>query len=362
MQITDQRLNKIIKILLIIALFLLCLYLLSQFSGLLNSIMAAIKAILTPFLIAFLINFLIYPLVIYAEDKGIRPRWLIVTLIYIIFFGIIAIIFWQVTPLVIEQLKDLVLIKIPEIYNTINEMVGKLNIDDSPTLLNIFNQIEKGIQDYLTNAIVSAGTSVSNIVSFIFTIVLSPIILFYMLKDHNEISEGIYKVFPSKYKMHISELMKRTNDTLGLYIRGQIIIMFGIGVISTLGYTLIGLDNAILFGIIVGLTNIIPYIGATIAAVIPITYSLLTGDVPWYYILLLNIGFQFVEGNILQPVIMSKQLDIHPLLILAAILGFGSLFGVLGVIVAVPLAGLIKVGILYYYEVKEKNELGGYEV
>ncbi len=362
MHLSDQKLNKIIKILVIITLFLICLYIFSQFTGFITSVMAALKAVLTPFLIAFFVNFLIYPLVIYAEDKGIRPRWLIVTLLYVFIFGLIAIIMWQITPLVIEQMKDLFLEKVPEIYQDLSGRFEDLHLEDNPTLLNIYEQIQEGIQNYLTNAAVNAGTSVSSLFSFILALILSPIILFYMLKDHNQIGEGFYRVVPDKYKEHYVELSKRINETLGLYIRGQIIIMIGIAVISTVGYTLIDLDNAILFGIIVGLTNIIPYIGATIAAIVPVTYSLLTGDVPWYYILLLNIGFQFVEGNILQPVIMSKQLDIHPLIILAAILGFGSLFGVLGVIFAVPITGLIKVCILYYREVKEKIEVEGYEV
>lgn len=360
--ITDEKLNKIIKILIIITLVLVCFYIIAQFSGLINNIMGAIRAVIIPFLIAFFVNFLIYPLVVYAENKGIRPRWLIVSLLYVIIFGTIGVVVWQITPIVIEQLKDLVLNEIPKIYDNFNEYIAKLNLDESETLKNIYEQIQTGLQSYLISAIVSAGTSVSNLISLIFTLVLSPIILFYMLKDHSEISEGIYSIVPVKYKIHFAELVKRTNDTIGLYIRGQLILMVTIAVVATLGYTIIGLDNSILFGIIVGLTNIIPYIGATIAAIVPITYSLLTGDVPWYYILLLNICFQFVEGNILQPIIMSKQLDIHPLIILAAILGFGSLFGVIGIIVAVPLAGLIKVCILYYYEVKENNKIEDYEV
>ncbi len=362
MQFTEQKLNKLIKILVIIALVLLSLYLFNQFDGFISNVKGALRAVLTPFLLAFFINFLIYPIVVYAEDKGIRPRWLIVTLLYAFIFAIIGVILWQVIPLVIDQLKDLAFRKLPEIYNNFNNSLDNLHLKDSPALLNIYNQTQEGISKYSTNAAVTALTSVSNIISFLFTLVLSPIILFYMLKDHNQIGEGFYRIVPNKFKDHFIELTKRVNETLGLYIRGQVIIMFGIAVISTLGYTLIGLDNAVLFGIIVGLTNIIPYIGATIAAVVPVTYSLLTGGVPWYYILLLNFGFQFVEGNILQPVIMSKQLDIHPLIILAAILGFGSLFGVLGVIFAVPITGLIKVSILYYREVKDKNEVEGYEV
>lgn len=362
MQLSDQRLNKIIKILLIIALILGSLYIFSQFNGFISSIKAALNAVLIPFLIAFFINFLIYPLVIYAEDKGIRPRWLIVSLLYVLIFSILGVILWQIIPLVSKQLEDLFLRKLPEIYDDITQRIGDLDLENSPMLANIYEQTQQGIQKYLISAVTTVTTSVTSIVSFIFTLVLTPIILFYFLKDHNQISEGFYKIVPLKYKDHFIELIKRINDSLGLYIRGQVIIMFGIGVLSTLGYTLIGLDNAVLFGLIVGLTNIIPYIGATIAAIVPVTYSLLTGDVPWYYILLLNLSFQFVEGNILQPVIMSKQLDIHPLLILAAILGFGSLFGIVGIIFAVPITGVTKVCILYYRELKEKNEVEGYEV
>lgn len=353
----DQKLSRIIKILVIITLSLLSLYVFSQFTGFITSVRDAIRSVLVPFLIAFFINFLIYPLVIYAEEKGIRPRWIIVAFLYVVIFSIIGVILWIVTPLVIEQVKDLVLNKIPSIYESFRQRIEELHLEDHPALLNIYNQIQDGIQKYLTSAVVSAGTQVSRITSFIFTIVLSPIILFYMLKDHSEIGEGLYKVVPKKYQIHYIEITKRINETLGLYIRGQIILMCGIAVVATVGYTLIGLDYAILFGIIVGLTNIIPYIGATIAAIVPVTYSLLTGSTPWYYILLMNFGFQFIEGNILQPVIMSKQLDIHPLIILAAILGFGSLLGVMGVIFAVPLTGIIKVIFQYYYELQAKTEL-----
>ncbi len=362
MQLSDQRLNKIIKILLIIVLILGSLYIFSQFDGFIGSIKGALKAVLVPFSIAFFINFLIFPLVIYAEDKGLRPRWLIVSILYLLIFGILGVIFWQIIPLVSEQLEDLFLRKLPEVFNDITGRINDLDLENSPMLSNIYEQTQEGIQRYLVSAVTTVTTSVANIASFVFALVLTPIILFYFLKDHNQISEGFYKIVPLKYKDHFIELIKRINDSLGLYIRGQVIIMFGIGVISTLGYTLIGLDNAVLFGLIVGLTNIIPYIGATIAAIVPVTYSLFTGDVAWYYILLLNLGFQFIEGNILQPVIMSKQLDIHPLLILAAILGFGSLFGVIGIIFAVPITGVIKVCILYYRELKEKNEIEGYEV
>lgn len=359
MNLTEDKLTKIIKVMLIITLVLTSLYIFSQFSGFISSIRAALSAVLTPFLIAFFINFLIFPIVVYAEDKGLRPRWLIVTFIYLVIFSILGLLFYVLTPLVAQQLQSLVFVRIPGIYENVIKELETLNIQDNELLQNILTSTQTGIKDYILNTVIAITTQVPNIISSIFTVVLTPIILFYVLKDHNQIGEGFYKIVPVKYKEHFVELVKRINATLGLYIRGQIIIMFGIGVIASLGYTLIGLDYALVFGVIVGLTNIIPYIGATLSAIVPVTYALLTGTVPWYTVLLLNLSFQFVEGNILQPVIMSKQLDMHPLVILAAILGFGSLFGVLGVIFAVPLAGLIKVCIIYYNEVKEKKEEEG---
>lgn len=364
MQLSDQKLNRIIKILVIIVLVLASVYIFSQFNWLISAVLGALNAVLTPFLIAFFISFLIYPLVIYAEEKGIRPRWLIVTIIFLIIFGILGLVLFYLTDFIILQLEDLILNKIPAIYDDLNGRIGDLDLENNKTLKTIYDQTQLGWQNYFTSTATGFFNSIKSIFSGILTMILTPIILFYLLKDHNQIGEGFYKIVPVKYKDHFVELSKRVNETLGLYIRGQIIIMIGIAVIASLGYQLIGLDYAVIFGIIVGLTNIIPYIGATLAAVVPVTYSLLVKDAtPWYYILLLNFGVQFVEGNILQPVIMSKQLDIHPLLILAAILGFGSLFGVVGVIFAVPLTGLIKVSILYYYEIKEKQRVEeGYEV
>ncbi|MDF2699903.1 MAG: hypothetical protein K0Q49_1459 [Haloplasmataceae bacterium] len=362
MQLSDQKLNRIIKILLVILLALASIYIFSQFTGFINAIRNAVSAVLTPFVLAFFINFLIFPVVRFAEDKGVRPRWLIVGIIYLIIFGLLAIFIYWVGPKVVTELKDLFTDKIPKIVDNITKRISGLDFENSPTIMNIIDKTQSGIESYLIIAVTAITTSIPGIIDWIFTIVLTPIILFYFLKDHSEIGEGIYKAVPAKLQHHFIELVKKVNDTLGLYIRGQVIIMFGIGTIATLGYTLIKLDYAILFGVIVGLTNIIPYIGATIAAIFPVGYSLLAGGVEWYYVMSLNIAFQFVEGNILQPVIMSKQLDLHPLIIIASILGFGSLLGVVGIIFAVPLAGFIKVLILYIKEVREKKVKEGYEV
>lgn len=350
MKFSDEKLNRTIKILAIITLVLLALFLVSQFSGIIGSIKAAISSVVVPFLTAFFISFLIYPIVVFLEDKGLRPRWLVVSLIFILIAGLVILVFSIIIPIVTAQLSELITDRLPALYQSMLSAIEKYEyefIDD------ILKMTQSGLKTYALNAVTKITTSIPILFEVIVTMVLIPIILFFMLKDRDHIADGIVSVVPSRFRDHFIILTKRINDTIGLYFRGQFIIMFAIGTVATLGYMVIGLDYAIVFGVIVGLTNIIPYIGATIAAVIPVTYSLLAKDAtPWYMVLILNLMFQFVEGNILQPVIMSKQLDMHPLLIIAAILGFGSLLGVVGVIFATPIAGIIKVCILYYKEVQ----------
>jgi len=263
----------------IITLVLISLFILSQFNGLINAITGALSAVLTPFLIAFFVNFLIFPLVVYAEDKGIRPRWLIVTIIYVIIFSILGFLVYILTPIVAEQLRELVFERSIVIYNNVTKQVEALNVQDNQILQNIFSTTQTGIQKYIEETVTAITTSIPKIFSAVLTVILTPIILFYILKDHNQIGEGFYKIVPLQFKEHFVELVKRINETIGLYIRGQIIIMFGIGVFASLVYTLIGLDYALVFGVIVGLTNIIPYIGATVSAIVPVTYAILTDDV-----------------------------------------------------------------------------------
>jgi predicted PurR-regulated permease PerM len=359
MRLSEEKLTRMMKMMVIVTLVLLSLFIFSQFTGLIGAVRGTFKSVVTPFLVAFFINFLIYPIVVYLEDKGLRPRWLIVALIFAVILGIFVVVFTILTPIIVDQLIELIDIRIPALYQGILDSIQSLNLDNE-LVDEIITSTQAGIKSTALKAVTGLTTSIPKIFSGIMTVVLIPIILFYMLKDRNKIGEGFYKVVPVSFREHFVVLVKRINDTIGLYLRGQFIIMFGIGSIATLGYKLIGLDYAIVFGVVVGLTNIIPYVGATIAAIVPVTYALLAKDAaPWYLVLVLNLSFQFVEGNILQPVIMSKQLDMHPLIILAAILGFGSLLGVVGVIFAVPIAGIIKVCILYYKEVKDKRELEG---
>ena len=125
--------------------------------------------------------------------------------------------------------------------------------------------------------------------------------LLYYLVDYELINDNIRSILPIRYEKDASDLGNRMNRTVGAYIRGQVILMFAIGTVATVAYRLVGLNYFFIFGLIVGLTNIIPYFGAIIAMVPVLIYAIITKDVNPFLILAINIVLQFIEGNIFQP-------------------------------------------------------------
>jgi putative permease len=178
--------------------------------------------------------------------------------------------------------------------------------------------------------------------------------LIYYLNDYEVISETIRTIIPAKHEKNAAELGSRLNQTVGAYLRGQLILMFALGSVATIVYRLIGLKYYFVFGFLAGVTNIIPYFGMIIAAVPPIIYSFIASSGPGpLLVLMVNVVLQFFEGNIFQPLIMSHQLSIHPIVIIMSILFFGSLFGPLGVIFASPIAASIRVIYRFIIDVRK---------
>jgi putative permease len=177
------------------------------------------------------------------------------------------------------------------------------------------------------------------------------------------IGERLRSLVPQKHEKAVAELGSRLNATVGAYLRGQLILMITIGTIATIVYKLIGLQYFYVFGLLVGLCNIIPYFGSIMSAIPPILFAFIAAPVGPGPLLVLgvNIILQTIEGNIFQPIIMGKQLSMHPLVIIISILFFGSLFGAIGVIFASPIAASIRVFVEFFKErraLREAKEAG----
>ena len=353
--LNDAFLNRALKVLGVLILTFALLFVLTLFAPFWRAIAFAIRNVAVPVLLAWLLSIIMFPLIRYLERKGIGPRGLNVVFVYLAVLMLIYGFFRFLTPLVFEQIQMF--------FN-----------EDYPRLVDYFqNQLRDDFifggaaYDYLAAAFDEAGivgmtveSVVDTLASFVpstlyglvMVVAILPILLLFYLLDYERINQALGTLIPKRFVGPSRELISNLNMTVGAYIRGQLFLMITIGIVSAMVYRLLGIQYYLIFGLIVGLLNIVPYFGSLIAMIPIAIYVGITGDgnVGVLAIILVNIGLQFIEGSIFQPVIMGRQLKIHPLFIIISILFFGSLFGVLGVVFASPIAATLRALYLFYRE------------
>jgi len=355
---SDAVLNKILKVLGIVLLFLAVLFMASQFGELWGRFADAFKAVLVPVTLAWLISLVIYPIIRLLERRGVGPRGLSATIVYLGTAAILVVALIYLSPLVFDQIVEFFDTDVPKITAYFqndfraDQPFGDEIYDWIADTISSSTIIEDGISGMIDSFTRSLSAS---LMSLAVILLILPVFLFYYLLDYELVNDSLRSIIPLKYEKDASDLGNRLNQTVGAYVRGQLILMFAIGAVATIVYKLIGLQYFFVFGLIVGVTNIIPYFGAMIAMVPVVAYAIITKDAGPSPIIVffVNLALQTIEGNIFQPVIMGKQLKIHPLLIIVSILFFGSLFGVLGVVFASPIAATIRVLTQFYNEKKE---------
>lgn len=344
------------------------LFMLIQFKDFWLWIWDAIQAVLVPVATGYLIALILFPLIRYLEKKGIGPRFVSLAIVFFLAVALVVSFFVFVGPLIIQEITNF----FNNDFNSIITYLTEGMRDDFIFGPEIFDQLSAYLEDsnlignFLNGLLPAVVSYLTNILMPIITVVaILPVMLVYYLKDYEVISDQLRSVMPVKYEKTISDLSGRLNQTIGAFLKGQLLLMVAIGSVATVVYRLIGLQYFFVFGFIVGVTNIIPYFGSIIAVIPPVIYSAIvqsTGTAPDgfpgpLYIIMVNIALQFVEGNIFQPRIMGQQLEMHPLVIIIAIFFFGSLFGPLGVIFASPLAAFIRVFVQFAQEKKKEKEL-----
>jgi predicted PurR-regulated permease PerM len=155
--------------------------------------------------------------------------------------------------------------------------------------------------------------------------------------------EGFVSLFPAGWRQRTREVLSELYQTVQRWFIGQLTAMTFIAVFWAISLSVIGVPFALLLGIFSGLISFVPYLGATIAVVLPVLLALISEPFTVVYVILAFIVIQQIEGNILQPVLMSRAVDLHPALVIFAILTMGTLFGIVGVFVAVPLVAVVQV-------------------
>lgn len=346
--------KKLFIFLVLTILILIVVFLLLKLNPVITAILIFLKSITLPFLIALIISYVLNPLVSMIHRKGIS-RSLAVALIYLVFFGSLIIITINLFPKLITEFRELSNY-LPEIISKFEGWIEVIRHDHSNPLP---DSIQKGIDTGLDGIETNISNSFNNLTNFIgntvntiVTIVLIPFVAYYLLKDFQILEKTIITFMPKKNRKKIIRVAKDIDEALGNYVRGELIVCLIIGTLAYIGYLIIGLPYAIVLALIVGLTNIIPYLGPYIGALPALIVAM---SISWKMalsVVVVNVIVQIFEGNVVSPQVVGRKLHIHPLFIIISLLVGGKIAGILGLILAVPVFAVLKVivhHIVLYY-------------
>lgn len=201
---------------------------------------------------------------------------------------------------------------------------------------------------------ISVGAGVANVVSLAVVVLISTI---FMVASPAPLVNGFVALFPAGQRERVREILEKMYRNVQRWFLGQLASMTIIGLLFTIALSVIGVPFALLLGILSGLLAFIPFVGPAISVIPPILLALAEEPISALWVLLAYAGVQFVEGNIVQPVVMSRAVSLHPVIIVFALLIMGTLFGFIGVLLAIPLVAALHV-LMYELWVKRMNELG----
>ncbi|MCR4442038.1 MAG: AI-2E family transporter [Peptococcaceae bacterium] len=312
----------------------------------------AVRQVLVPFVIGFLMAYVLDPFVDVLENKGMQ-RGVSVALIYILVTGAIAVTVLYGFPALLADLNRLVdslpryTREFQDVLRGMQDGYNRLPLPDSIRL--VIDETLRGMGEMAAGLVEGTARILLGLFSQAFNLVLAPVLSFYFLLEFNRFGRGILKVVPARWRRGLVVVGSEANQVIKRFIRGNILVSIIVAVMTTLGMVLIGMDFPLLIGLVVGLANLIPYFGAVISAVPAVLLALTKSRWMALYVLGVMILIQQIEGNIISPRVLGDSVGLHPLVIIFSLLAAGQLWGFMGMLFAVPLAGVIKVLLKHLY-------------
>ncbi|MFL0497950.1 AI-2E family transporter [Priestia megaterium] len=349
--------NKFVVYTIIIFILSMTIFSLSKIGFILIPISIFIKTIALPIILAGICFYLFNPLVDFLERKGVK-RIISILVLYIVIIGALTIIISSVIPPLKNQV-DRLIDNIPELTHDVQHAVTNLSnnryVEQGLQSANTdLDKLSKDASKHLSKYVSGFSSGIVNFVGTITEIILSvavlPFILFYLLKDGKNLPNYIVKLLPNRSRSEAKFILADMNHALSAYIRGQIFVAICIGVLLFIGYLIIGLDYALLLAIIAMVTNVVPYLGPIIAIIPAIIIAFITSPFMLVKLAIVWAVVQLLEGKVISPQIMGRSLDIHPITVIFVILTAGNLFGIIGIILAVPGYAVLKVIITHIYQ------------
>lgn len=302
--------------------------------------------ILEPFIIAIIIAYILNPLVVVFEKRRVS-RGLAILLLYAIFFAFVFLAgVWTIPGLIAELQKLMVML--PEYSEQAQAFIRHLYSDYQrfalPESLRV--ALDENImffQRSLQHLLERVTAALLGFFSHFFILLLVPLLVYYFLRDMDHLKHTLVALFPAKYRQRVLVAGSEIDVALGAYLRGLLLICFLVGLLTYLGLRLLGVEFALILGIIYGMTNIIPYFGPLIGALPAVFIALLDSPLLALKVVGVMVAVQQLDSHLISPQVLGRSLGLHPLAVILALLTGGQLFGLPGLILAVPLAAMLRI-------------------
>ncbi|WP_317971114.1 AI-2E family transporter [Paenibacillus sp. CCS19] len=368
--------QKLFSFLLILLMIGVNIFVISKITFVFHPLKILLETVFLPILLTGVAYYLLNPIVEFLEKRNIKRAYSILAL-YLLVAGIITLIVLAVIPLLKEQITGLI-DQFPafsreaqlrfedligsEYFNQFQQATGF----DAASMTDAFSSYATNI---LNNAWNSIGGFVGALTETVLSIIVVPFILFYLLKDRRKLAPYVLDFLPTKLRNRSFTVMLEMNHQISSYIRGQILDSLCVGVLLYIGYLIIGLDYSLVLAVTAACTSVVPYLGPAIAIAPALVVAMVTSPIMLLKMVVVWTLIQLFEGKLITPQIMGKAMRIHPITIIFVILTAGKLFGIVGIILAVPGYAILKVIVTHlfrwfksYSGLYEANKEPDYEI
>ncbi|MEK3950001.1 AI-2E family transporter [Paenibacillus sp. FSL H7-0703] len=354
--------NKFVLFLLVLLLIGLNILVLTKISYIFTPVMVLLKTIILPVILSGVLYYLLNPLVDVLERNKVKRIYSIIVL-FLLIIGVIAIVVTSVVPVIRDQIQGLIQ-NFPayseQVQRQFEKLIGSDFVNQFQNTIQInpselASKASEKLSSFINNAWTGVGSFLGVVTETVLAIATVPFILFYLLKDGHKLPQFILKMLPPMFRKETDRIMTEMNHQVSSYIRGQIIVSFCIGALLYIGYLIIGLDYSLTLAVIASFTSVVPYLGPVIAITPALIVALVTSPIMLLKMVIVWTVVQLIEGKFISPQIMGKSLRVHPITIIFVILTAGNLFGVVGIVLAVPGYAVLKVIVTHLYSFFKKR-------
>jgi predicted PurR-regulated permease PerM len=314
----------------------------------------SISSVLAPFVVSLVLAYVMNPIVERFERWGVA-RWVTSLILILILLGLVTLLFFFLLPLVLSQLEG-ILDALSELVVDFNSWIWNSKIvkalerygvsaDEVRTTLT--SQFAPKLEDILKNllkGLLLLASSISNLVTQIFYIVLVPFLTFYILTDLPKIHQRFLLLFPQFYRDRIEQFLQSADRVIGLYLRGAIMVACLQGILVAVVFSIVGIKYALMLGVIAAVLDLVPYFGLIVTMVVAAIVAAFSGP-PILPKVLFALGFieslRIFETMYLSPKIVGSKVGMHPLIVIFSMLVFFYFLGFVGLLIAVPVTALL---------------------